>query len=314
MAKIIMTAQECAQKHLDAATKFKTVYAYAMYGWKITDATIDAKARQDLNHWYSKNNGANTAKLRKLVGKGYWGFDCVNLTKGILWGWVGDDSKTYGGAVYGANGVPDTNANGMIKQCYDVSTDFSEIIPGEGLWMDGHWGMYVGNGLAVECTNWRYHDGVQVTAVLNIGKKSGYNGRKWTKHGKLPWIKYSNSEIYLCNGTTGDAVKDMQNKLIELGYNLGRWGADGDFGAATENAVMAFQDDNGLPITGIVDDATMKAIDDAVAKKLSTKPVDKPTAPANPMETYSVVIGGLSQADANKLKSTYPQAHVVPEM
>ena len=32
-----------------------------------------------------------------------YGFDCVNLIKGVLWGWSGDASKTYGGAAYKSN-------------------------------------------------------------------------------------------------------------------------------------------------------------------------------------------------------------------
>ena len=28
-----------------------------------------------------------------------------------------------------------------------------------------------------------------MTAVKNISEKSGYQARKWTKHGKLPWIE-----------------------------------------------------------------------------------------------------------------------------
>jgi hypothetical protein len=35
---------------------------------------------------------------------------------------------------------------------------------------------------------------VQITAVGNIGTKSGYKSRKWTKHGKLPYIEYAMTE------------------------------------------------------------------------------------------------------------------------
>jgi len=34
---------------------------------------------------------------------------------------------------------------------------------------------------------------VQITAVKNMGTKSGYNARTWTKHGKLPYIEYDNA-------------------------------------------------------------------------------------------------------------------------
>ena len=92
-------------------------------------------------------------------------------------------------ATYKANGVPDIGTETMIAVCKDVFTDFADIQVGELLWMQGHVGIYIGDGLAVECTtSWK--NCVQITAVHNIGKKSGYNGRKWTKHGKLPYISY----------------------------------------------------------------------------------------------------------------------------
>jgi len=38
-------------------------------------------------------------------------------------------------------------------------------------------------------------------------------------------------------GDEGSRVKDLQQKLISLGYSCGSWGADGDFGSATQVAV-----------------------------------------------------------------------------
>ena len=73
--------------------------------------------------------------------------------KAILWGWNGNKNAYYGGAKYASNGVPDVSADGMITKCYDVSTtSWDKMAIGEGLWMPGHWGVYIGNGLAVECT------------------------------------------------------------------------------------------------------------------------------------------------------------------
>lgn len=275
MAKIVMTDKELIHKLWDIVNNYKTIYMYAAYGFKVTDATISGKAKQNLNGWYTPNN---ITKLKKVANQNppYWGFDCVNLLKAILWGWNGDTSKDHGGAVYGANGVPDTSANGMIKKCYDVSDDFSNILPGEGLWMEGHWGTYVGDGLAIECTT-RWDDCVQVTAVLNIGKKQGFNGRKWSKHGKLPWIAYSGiipepvpepvRMTVLSRGSRGAEVRDLQKHLIELGYDCGKWGADGDFGSATENAVMQFQKDHGLTVDGKFGPKSASAMEKALSEK-----------------------------------------------
>ena len=150
MAEKIMTAAEFVRRHIETA-KMNTIYMYAAYGFQVNDETIRGKTAQNLNGWYTP---ANIAKLKAVANRKppVWGFDCVNLTKAILWGWVGDEKEIRGGARYGANGVPDTNANGMIGRCKETSTDLSVIEPGEGLWLQGHWGVYVGDGLAVECT------------------------------------------------------------------------------------------------------------------------------------------------------------------
>ena len=58
------------------------------------------------------------------------------------------------------------------------------IVPGVAVWMEGHIGVYIGDGLAVECSP-RWDNCVQITAVGNIGKKSGYNTRMWTKWGRF---------------------------------------------------------------------------------------------------------------------------------
>ena len=55
----------------------------------------------------------------------------------------------------------------------------------------------------------------------------------------------------LQKGDSGTDVKALQEALIELGYMTGT--ADGKFGAATENAVIQFQNNNGYPTTGIMD-------------------------------------------------------------
>lgn len=43
----------------------------------------------------------------------------------------------------------------------------------------------------------------------------------------------------------------MQTRLKELGYDLGKYGIDGDFVSDTQAAVMKFQQDNGLEAIGV---------------------------------------------------------------
>ena len=62
----------------------------------------------------------------------------------------------------------------------------------------------------------------------------------------------------LSKGSNGDAVKAVQQKLIDLGYLDGK--ADGDYGNKTLNAVKAFQADAGLEQTGVADSDTQAAL------------------------------------------------------
>ena len=179
----ITTAAQLATKAIDVAKKYKTLYVMGCFGSPMNSTN---KTRYCDNHSYNKQ-AARTSMIKAATADTF-GFDCVCLIKGLLWGWNGDKSHTYGGATYTANNVPDIDADAMIRVCSDVSTDFSKIEIGEVVWMAGHIGVYVGDGLVVECTpDW--DNRVQITAC-NCSK-SGYNRRNWTKHGKLPYVTYS---------------------------------------------------------------------------------------------------------------------------
>ena len=181
----VMKASEFVEKLKDVEKNHKTLYVMGCFGAPMTAAN---KKRYCDNHSY--NRQAARTKMIKDSSPHTFGFDCVNLIKGILWGWIGDPKKTYGGAKYKANGVPDVGADSMIKLCSDVSTDFKKIQVGEVVWKKGHIGVYIGDGLAIECTP-AWKNKVQITAVGNIGTKAGHNTRTWTNHGKLPYIDYT---------------------------------------------------------------------------------------------------------------------------
>ena len=167
------------------ATNYKTLYVMGCFGAPLTAA---AKKRYIAAQSYNQSS-ARRAKINAASADTF-GFDCVCLIKGTLWGWNGSLDHQYGGATYASNGVPDIGADAMISKCKGVTTDFKNIEIGEAVWMSGHIGIYIGGGLAVECTP-AWKDKVQITAVGNIGKKAGYNTRTWTKHGKLPYITYN---------------------------------------------------------------------------------------------------------------------------
>lgn len=219
----MMLAKDLADKMKDIAMNYKTCYVWGGCGMPITEATIKDKLTQ-----YPNENQNFCANARKLIGKHAWMFDCVCTIKSVLWGWKGDWNKYFGGAVYCSNGVPDVSADGMINLCKSVTSDFSKISVGEALWLPGHIGVYIGGGLAVECTpafdNAMHDNGVKITSVGNIGTVSGYPTRKWSKHGRLPWVNYAyeqeekpetakNGKIII------DGVEKPINRILQDGYN-----------------------------------------------------------------------------------------------
>lgn len=181
-----MKAVDLASKAKNVALNHKTLYIMGCFGSPMNSTN---KKRYTNNHAYNKQ-AARKTKIN-AASTNTFGFDCVCLIKGLLWGWKGDVNKTYGGAVYKSNNTPDVGADTMYKShCTNRSTDFSKIEIGELVWMPGHIGVYIGDGLAVECTPiWK--DGVQITAVGNISKKAGYNTRTWSGHGKCKYLDYT---------------------------------------------------------------------------------------------------------------------------
>lgn len=202
---------------LDIAKNYKTIYGMGTWGWLVTKQAIERKTKE--SSWWTTTRANN---ISKVIDKGYFMFDCIGLIKGILWGWNGSN-KIYGGAGYNINGVPDVNTEGMLAKCNSVTTDFSKLEIGSYLWMSGHCGIYIGDGLCVECTP-AWTNNVQITAVENIGKKSGYNSRKWTKHGKMPYITYEKEKLkeYEVIANTIPIYSNSLNAKNQTNSN-GRW-------------------------------------------------------------------------------------------
>jgi len=206
-----LTNKELVEKLQDIIDNYKTVYMLGCFGAPVTETLIANKTKQ-LPSWYTT---AKQTELRKLIDKGYFAFDCVNVIKGILWGWSGNLTKTYGGAKYKSSGVPDINADGMIAKCSGVSTNFAGIEIGEAVWMPGHIGIYIGVGKVIECTP-KWDNKVQVSACQNIGTNPSMNNRMWVKHGKLPYITYVATEP-----TIQELVECLNNKGIVV--DVAKW-------------------------------------------------------------------------------------------
>ena len=169
--------------------------------------------------------------------------------------------------------------------------DMLPEIVGLALHTDGHVGYYVGNGYAVEWRGFSY--GCVRTKVKD---------RKWKYWYKLPFIQYreADAEIpapeialgsrLLKRGMVGSDVKALQELLMQLGYALPKYGADSEFGAETEKALLAFQKKAGLDADGKYGDKTHAALMDAVADDDGQPDTPEQPAPEEPAPVGTTVV------------------------
>ena len=236
-----MTNQEFINKLLNIVNNYKTIYAYGTWGQVLNNTIITNKTKQ-YPSWYTTSR---QNMLKNLIGKGYFVFDCVGMIKAVLWGWNGSNT-TNGGAKYESNNVPDLSANGMINKCSNISTNFSKIEMGEVVWMDGHIGVYYKDNQVIECS----------PAFKNKVQISNLSQRKWVKHGKLPYIKYTTSSSFLPargwfeKGDTGSNVV----KITEWYANKVKGDLYGDY---VQACVKVFQKQNGLEQDGCIGKITL---------------------------------------------------------
>ena len=111
----MMKSKDFVSKAIDIAKNYKTLYVMGCFGAPMTDKN---KTRYCKNHRY--NRQTERTVMIKSATPDTFGFDCVCLIKGILWGWNGNTAHTYGGATYASNGVPDIDADSMIRKCKGV--------------------------------------------------------------------------------------------------------------------------------------------------------------------------------------------------
>lgn len=273
-------------------------YWYGSVIYKCTESLRARKAKQYPAHYGS----SRTARYRDDIAKKKVCADCVGLIKGYNWTnggqgvieSIGTD-KTFSSR-YGGHSCPDKSANGMFsyaksKGCAWGAMDTLPEVPGVALRFDGHVGVYVGNGYAVEERGFNY--GCVRTRVKD---------RKWTHWYQLPFVDYGDAVFTggigvkadtpkteytlgtrtLKKGAKGTDVKAMQEFLLQLGYALPEYGADGDFGNETETALKKFQAKAGVKQDGIYGSETHKALMDAAADNDAGKESEQPDEPDQP--------------------------------
>ncbi|HII84977.1 MAG TPA: peptidoglycan-binding protein [Methanobacterium subterraneum] len=104
------------------------------------------------------------------------------------------------------------------------------------------------DGLSIGVTN------SEIQETQDVLQKNKPFGEKTTKI-----LGNNTTDGSLKLGSTGDKVKELQQWLTDYDYYSGD--ADGVFGADTEKAVKAFQEEAGLIVDGVVGKDTTKAME-----------------------------------------------------
>ena len=203
-----MSSDDFCTKLKSIVQNYKTLYVNGGIGYRLNDY---GKARALTN---SKNRELSRRKMINNADEHTWAFDCNNLLMSVSYGWCGDESKIYGGADY--NNPTWYTTEGLLNCCFDVSSNFNNIERGELVWIKGHGGCYIGNGIVVECTP-KWNNCVQFTNLGNLTQYKKGNYRVWSKHGKLPFITY-NQSVGSVVTPTKKSNNDIAKEVIQ-----GKW-------------------------------------------------------------------------------------------
>lgn len=250
-------------------------YVYGGRGEKCTPA--NRRARYSAAHPTIKTKCQNYDGKGSCVGCKWYPkkervlfFDCRGFTYWILlkiWGWklagAGATSQWNTASNWAAKGTIDTVPEDQLVCLFQQNKDNKQKMSHTGL---GY------RGQTVECSS-----GVQFKKTRD---------KKWT-HWALPKCvsqgtqpepapkppeppapepKPVKKRPTIRKGSKGTYVKECQEALISLGYDVGPTGADGKFGTKTQAAVKKFQKASGLKADGIVGAKTWGALDNELGK------------------------------------------------
>lgn len=163
------------------------------------------EANPSLYYNYAPMNLLNTTKQGAYK---YKTADCWNYIKALLWSNCQQAYDwTEGSYCYKPNNdLGDWDGATMLAQCYDRSTDMSNIEEGEFVYLTGsggsHAGIYVGeyNGKRKVCEFTPiWENGCHFSDIADDGTRSYYGVKsyRWQEHGKMPWVIYPTKEVAL---------------------------------------------------------------------------------------------------------------------
>lgn len=280
---------------LEAALKRKDGYIMGARGQNPRTGYLDLSVPESQcksswkpsGYYYTQYTGSQRTKALYWREHATRVWDCNGMSEGIyeIHTGVNIDSK----ARYNYAQWCDPNGKGMIPTAYRVpgaavfwsDSGASSIHHVAYLYKPVNDGHPEGDWYIIEARGVMY--GVVMTKLLS--RKPNFWGLM-TKYYDYeaayePVVPHLGDRI-LRNGDEGEDVKEMQTDLIRLGYDCGKWGADGDFGDATEMAVRRFQTEHDLEPDGEFGPKSLAATEKALAEH------DKPQEDPH----YVEIVGG----------------------
>lgn len=271
------------QKWTEALQKQKVNYMVANFG---SDWKTDHEAKK--NKYY----------LSALYGSKWIGHNVADCSGLFRWAF-----KQFGIAIsHSSNTLWKSYCSSKGSLSKGKRTDGKPLLDGTAVFVNKngnrtHIGLYVGDGRVIEAS------GTKVGVI-----ESKITDSKWNEWGELKNVDYSKDDDQkgdddpvayvkptLRKGSKGEYVTLLQTKLLQLGYDIGKYGVDGDFGSATEKAVKAFQKAHGLTQDGVVGTRTWAELDKAEEH----------------VKLFTVVVPNLTEDEADDLLGRYKSAYLM---
>lgn len=247
--------------------------------------------------WTQAKQNAATRDMTVKYGQRWVGHMVADCSGLFSWAF-----KQLGGYMYhGSNTMYNSYCTAKGKLSGGKRSDGKTLLPGTAVFTGtednhGHVGLFIGNGVIIEAKG-----------TVKGCVKSKVTESRWTYWGELKGVDYGSSpspspsptpteKPTLRRGDKGEYVTLAQTELINKGYSCGSFGADGQFGAATEAAVRQFQKDHSLTVDGVIGSKTWAALDTN-----------------EPSVKYTVTIPHLSKSQAEALARQYPDSSIMEE-
>lgn len=213
----------------------------------VAHSTLDPQRRRDPESWL-KPNGVTWNEFIRDVLDYYnsWENDEV----------ISKTPKTQVKSAYKINYLKRGDTGNEVREMQEKLLNLGYTMDGYGA--DGSFGPATERALKQFQRDYR----------LTVDGFYGPESQKALANAKRKTGSTTSSRNYLIRGDTGSRVREMQEKLQNLGYTMDGYGADGSFGPATERALKQFQSDYGLQVDGSYGPESQRAL--AKAKPNST--------------------------------------------